>query len=945
MLLISRVSSERLEWEGGFGIPVRVLTIDADGSHGGPEIASMVSGLLSDPHRQRVTPIFESFLWTRSNAASNAARVSAEDPPGAIASGRYDIIIYYGGGFEQQKSEPLYRALVGAKTTLLIVYSVDRHAFASFFGAATVYNGVPGVLLIADERIDDAIHSLFTELTHNDGLVAAAKKSIVDTSPLVAELFVTDRDPEPFQFTKWVYQFADQVSAHHKKLESTIDTLTKIQEASRTHLMARDAGAIDGFVERTRRGIHTLSNVAPRLNRLRETPFWAHEIEGVVPIAHTIDAVSGMLSKEDDQIVTDAIKHFIEQASQAPRVLNAGIADGESGAMQPAQTSLTPGTRYQLLVDVGPRWDKRESIVIGNAIFPVEALPPADTGHVLDVVFVCDQIEPQMVKARLWLPNTGRSSPYHDDTGPAQSGPAGLAFTVSRNTTEQAWLDGRLSIYYENTLLQSAAVSLPLQGAAPGARSRIEVDFAVSPDFQSLTKLGERTLLQDERQRPVERRVALNLTLNDTDKARIIAVGRDVPDGLFTYSEAAGKDMLNRARTELLNCFYIRTNGRVDEKHISVGKENAKNDRDFRKDLEKLARLGNELYLGTLANAFAAEDSKTPPDDATRANWARALRKSLQVGDVISINRTPRSEYIVPWALFYEIPLIRSGAFDVCPSVDQWPIEASSIEQVQVCPNASVDHSRDILCPFAFWGLKYFVEQTLGRGLGTRTDDEPSVERFISLARTMDPSLDQQAIDEHISRLENIVGAFNPSEPAKDWKSVCAMLASPQIVYLLCHGAYDENDKPYLSIGTPSGADSKISPLQLTAYVDSRDPWPPPRPFVFINGCHTVDVRPGDFLNFILGFGKLGAGAIVGTEIPMLLPVAIEMGQLILERIIQGKKLGEALYSARWALARKRNLLGLAYTAYGLSQYQAVGASTTTSDRGAAVSAQAAFAV
>ena len=90
---------------------------------------------------------------------------------------------------------------------------------------------------------------------------------------------------------------------------------------------------------------------------------------------------------------------------------------------------------------------------------------------------------------------------------------------------------------------------------------------------------------------------------------------------------------------------------------------------------------------------------------------------------------------------------------------------------------------------------------------------------------------------------------------------------------------------------------------------------------MFINGCHTTDLAPGAMLNFVDAFATLGAGAIVGTEISIRLPVAIEMAQSALDGIGRGTPLAETLHKARWALANKGNLLGLAYTLHGLANF------------------------
>jgi hypothetical protein len=131
-------------------------------------------------------------------------------------------------------------------------------------------------------------------------------------------------------------------------------------------------------------------------------------------------------------------------------------------------------------------------------------------------------------------------------------------------------------------------------------------------------------------------------------------------------------------------------------------------------------------------------------------------------------------------------------------------------------------------------------------------------------------------------------------------------------------------------IDARSHLDCRRAPNTILSWTRTTNPdiwrnWQTHRPLVFINGCHTTDLAPGAMLNFVDAFATLGAGGIVGTEISIRLQVAIEMAQSILASISksapQAKTLHEALHEARWALANKGNLLGLAYTLYGLADF------------------------
>ena len=92
-------------------------------------------------------------------------------------------------------------------------------------------------------------------------------------------------------------------------------------------------------------------------------------------------------------------------------------------------------------------------------------------------------------------------------------------------------------------------------------------------------------------------------------------------------------------------------------------------------------------------------------------------------------------------------------------------------------------------------------------------------------------------------------------------------------------------------------------------------------PLVIINGCHTCNLEPGQILSFASAFGSAGASGVIGTEVSVILPVAVEVAESVF-RQLSTTPLGETIRAVRWELANKGNLAGLAYTAYSLADLQ-----------------------
>jgi hypothetical protein len=196
----------------------------------------------------------------------------------------------------------------------------------------------------------------------------------------------------------------------------------------------------------------------------------------------------------------------------------------------------------------------------------------------------------------------------------------------------------------------------------------------------------------------------------------------------------------------------------------------------------------------------------------------------------------------------------------------------------------------------------------------------------LSIGITRDPQLNRGLVDDHIEKLTKILPfRLSRSGPADDVATIRSVLEAPAIAYFLCHGKYDPVDKScYLGIGHPDDKYHQILPGMVQDWADTAQTpnlaaWPKIHPFVFINGCHTSSLKPEETLQFVSAFSYAEASGVLGTEISVQLPVAVEVGQLILNGLAGGSQVGELLYDVRWKLVNKGSMLGLAYTLYAMS--------------------------
>ena len=168
------------------------------------------------------------------------------------------------------------------------------------------------------------------------------------------------------------------------------------------------------------------------------------------------------------------------------------------------------------------------------------------------------------------------------------------------------------------------------------------------------------------------------------------------------------------------------------------------------------------------------------------------------------------------------------------------------------------------------------------------------------------------------------VSSFSGHLPAAvELEAAQKELLNAGLVYFVCHGKFDgARNEPFLGIGPDdSAARHRIYPTTVKGWAraDEWTSWDTQRPLVFINGCHTCDLTPGQVLDFVSAFRSAGASGVLGTEVPVQLSLAMVVGKQLLDWLSQDLNVGEAFRRLRWSLANKGNLLGLAYVPYCLA--------------------------
>jgi hypothetical protein len=84
--------------------------------------------------------------------------------------------------------------------------------------------------------------------------------------------------------------------------------------------------------------------------------------------------------------------------------------------------------------------------------------------------------------------------------------------------------------------------------------------------------------------------------------------------------------------------------------------------------------------------------------------------------------------------------------------------------------------------------------------------------------------------------------------------------------------------------------------------------------------CDSAQVTPSLTQSFIDFFLRRRASAVVGTECSVRPVFADFVGRELLPDLLRGKPIGQALLGLRQKAARRKNLMGLAYTLFGAAE-------------------------
>jgi hypothetical protein len=340
-------------------------------------------------------------------------------------------------------------------------------------------------------------------------------------------------------------------------------------------------------------------------------------------------------------------------------------------------------------------------------------------------------------------------------------------------------------------------------------------------------------------------------------------------------------------------------------------------DDEFLKDIRKLAQAGRRLWSMLFRRDVRGALYRV-------GKWLGD--HPLQPGSLVQVSvSSAAANFVFPWGLLYDRTVPR----------EQYELPALE----------------------GFWGVRYEVEQRVP--MGAFSKDVPVVVKKLKIAFMLwdqfrNVALQKRLLTEFAARNKEWLEVTAPPITAIDTCYELLKNCDAHVLYFYTHGytrqrladiggrsslerfittyeglAADDPRRDSLRFIYESVKDKEFNrdrswialtygKLYLDELYDQIEGPLETEPLVILNMCESAQVTPALSESFIHFFLNRGARAVVGTECPMTVEFAHPFAEKLLEHILSGETVGQALLNARrHFLMHAKNPLGLAYSLFG----------------------------
>ena len=608
-----------------------------------------------------------------------------------------------------------------------------------------------------------------------------------------------------------------------------------------------------------------------------------------IPIELLKDGIELAIRQAEDVFFGHWESNMIDFGEQEPRYFNIFIKSPNNDQSLSSNEPLMFGQSYQLRVNISSVVGGlgEEDVFVGEALRDTwgdkETLPLTVIAESKDF-----EIEQDNRVQTLALPRKGSSQVIDFQIKPRISMGSGTI---------------RVYLLYRGYFLQSKEIKALILDTAdskvPGAltarRLNATQDF-INPN--ELHLLPERMLTINVAADPKDQSVTLTFLNRVNGDEELVYHDTELPSDALIGMTSGIRNMLE----------LMIKGGKLDGQDVR-GYANilSGDNRMLNIWLPRLAEVGYNLYRLLFDNEGHESEEST-----------RALLSTLQPGTVIQVNNTRDvlGMTTIPWALLYQreasyIP----GLTQVCEE----SIKPSTPER-RDCSGCPLAEDPDTVCPFAFWGYRYSIEQLPAWRNNEASDRIPSLVRTIRNNKPLNLNLivypGFKMWDGHRQEIEKIGPEFIQLRLAKEgkitevkthWDSYGTEL---DLIYFYTHGDIDKTSgQPYLKL-------SDIEMIRSNFLSRYKGKWTK-KPLVILNGCATGDYKSDSYVSLITDFRAAGASGVVGSECSVPESFAVPYANQLLSHLFKAKPLGQAMLTVRLQFLREnKNPLGLVYSLY-----------------------------
>ncbi|MGW4531803.1 hypothetical protein ACWEOI_12720 [Nocardia sp. NPDC004340] len=599
-----------------------------------------------------------------------------------------------------------------------------------------------------------------------------------------------------------------------------------------------------------------------------------------------------------------------------PRYVNLAITRIVQGTPVPRQLALATSRQYLLRMDIGDI--DAASLVERAAAFPTQQLPASEHGYWLSVGSSSSQLLVGAESVHLFLPVTGPAwvcgctpgdMPHTCDPD-TRSKYAYIPFTTPPLKTHARL---RIGLYFAATIVQTFALSLCVEtDETPAEPASAVCDYSLTPDLANLARLPRREVSAVADSDGATHHLVITRAAGDTPATTTVVAS--LSDGARTQLTRSVREMLLDIHVDEVEVGLLHKRRRLRNRYRD--NNSAVSLDQFRSDLHRLAVLGRALWTGLFGTVVRGDELM----------YQLATVSGLR----IQIATPPTSRFVFPWAVVYDIPLGSApDALHDCPVLNSWDLTATRTPLLPdgSCPYAH-QHGLNTVCPSGFWGYRHLIDQPLpaqGAPIVTRLAKGPTNTPVVVGVGTA--GLGAEAVRMHLHTVELTLG--RPLTQCVHTDDLRTALAGDTVavVYFFCHGRWRAGPTGYIETRLELAEDQIVAAGDLLAWkqIWGQQHWSDGGPLVFVNGCHTLDVKPDSVTDLVTGFSRIGASGVIGTETTLHQNLAAEAAEIFWRAIaVDRTTAGEALQRLRHTLLAKGNLLGLAYTAYCATELRLV---------------------